>query len=83
MGRQKSPATGFSGADLEVFEGPTSIVTTRMLRIAVLGIVAYFWMAIVLVSEDHEDEDPVRCCGTCAPGAGQIILGSNWHRLPV
>jgi hypothetical protein len=71
MGRQTSPVfPAFSGADLEVFARPTPIATTRDLCIAVLGFVAYFWIAIVLIPTDHEDEHPVRCCGTCAPNSG-------------
>jgi hypothetical protein len=81
MGMQKSPVLpAFSRADLEASERPTSIAPTRMLWIlrtlvAVIGLVAYFWMAIVQVSDDHEEEDPVQCCGTCAPGSGDPIAG--------
>jgi hypothetical protein len=70
MGMQKAPVVpAFSKADQKIFARPTSTTTTKMLWIAVLGLVAYFWMAIVLVSAEKE-EDPVRCCGNCVPGSG-------------
>jgi len=68
MDTQKSP----------VIERPIPIATTRILWIAVLGLVAYFWIAVVLVSNAHEEERPLRCCGTCAPGFGDPATGIEW-----
>jgi hypothetical protein len=66
MARDKPPVIpGITRADLEVFDRPPpSIVLKRVTRIlrkltAVIGLVAYLWVTLLLVSEHEKEQGPL------------------------